>query len=136
MRVFGIPASTIDASLGRPKAASRMKCEGLYPILQDQTNVLEYAREFLHEFARLEFMDVIRIRSGLRAGFGVVLPIGGGNNEQTVMRENSRALLEKRAVIRQMLDHLESHHQIEGVFWKRHDRARGDQKAQTRDRKI
>ena len=101
-----------------------MKRKGFHAILQQQSNVRENRAQFGHEFLGFELMFVERIRARLGARFRVIDLVGRGDDEKTLRRHHPRAFLQKRAIVRKMLDHFEGDNQFETVGPKR----RGDRR--------
>jgi hypothetical protein len=72
--------------------------------------------ELLSEFVEIEFVNVKWVGALRAARFGVIQPVGGGDNQLPLQSQHPPHFLQKVPPLFQVLDHFECDHQIEGAI--------------------
>ena len=112
----GATFAAIHAHLGVGLYRTRLqwtKRDALYVVLQEQRNMRKHCGQLASELVEFEFVRVKRIGSSAAARFRVVELIRRGDDELAGGREHPPHFHQEIAPAVQVLDHLESHHQVE-----------------------
>src|ERR1035438_10138398 len=91
----------------------RLEGDAFDVVFQEHGDVREELFELAGEFVEIEFVNVERVGAEGAARFGVIEPVGRGDDQLAGGRQHAPHFLEKGPPVCQVLDDFEGHHQIE-----------------------
>jgi hypothetical protein len=113
VRLLGNGVARIDPHLDGVAGFVRTKRHTLHVVFEVERHVREHLAQFVAEFGEFEFVHMKWILPLRAARFSVVTFVGCGDNKLAVGRQRAASFLQEFAPIRQVLDHFESHDEIE-----------------------
>src|ERR1039457_4062061 len=93
----------------------RLEGDAFDVVFQEHGDVREELFELAGEFVEIEFVNVERVDAVRAARFGVIEPVGRGDDQLAGGRQHALDFLQKGPPVCQVLDDFEGHHQIEGA---------------------
>src|ERR1017187_7106616 len=102
---------------GFHRVAGLMRLEGdaFDVVFQEHGDVRKELLELAGEFVEIEFVNVEGVDAVHAARFGVIEPVGCGDDQLAGGSQHAPHFLEKGPPVCQVLDDFEGHHQIEGA---------------------
>src|ERR1017187_859402 len=102
---------------GFHRVAGLMRLEGdaFDVVFQEHGDVRKELLELAGEFVEIEFVNVEGVGAVHTARFGVIEPVGCGDDQLAGGSQHAPHFLEKGPPVCQVLDDFEGHHQIEGA---------------------
>ena len=105
--LIGDRLSGIHARLHRVSRLVRLERDTLNVVLQEHRDVRKKLPELLREFLEIEFVNVERVGALHTARFGVIQPVGRGDNQLPGRGQHTPDFLQKVPPVFQVLDHFE-----------------------------